>query len=238
MKKNKIWWAACCLFAIYSCSDCMDDAEKISSGKIDKKENYLIGQEAYKRDRKIIDEYTKRILGTKLSFNDKVLPEIVSNQDAKDIKGFFFVNNNIVSLGFFSYCLQEKIVIELIIEKLNNDKLKTQFDAALEKFSKKITDEFNNLKGLRNQEIYARVPDMNKIFNDEVLKIILPSVIEVIENDANLNNKFEKEKLKGYLEKEYMFGIAHILLKILIPDHQKREEEIKKKWPDHKLFSK
>lgn len=119
----------------------------------------------------------------------------------------------------------------MIIEKLNNDRLKTQFDAALEKFSKKITDEFNNLKGSSNQTMYSKVPDINKIFNDEVLKIILPSVIEVIENDANLNNKFENEKLKEYRERNYMFGIAHILLEVFIPGHQEREKAIQQKYP-------
>jgi hypothetical protein len=208
-----------------------DEAEKIFSSQIDKRENYTIGVGAYKRDREIIVALTRQIFGKKLNFEEEILPKTISSEKAKGIKSFFFVNNNIVLLGFFSYCLQEKIFIDLIIKKFENDQLEKKFKEVLENFYEEITSKINSLKREENQFIYSMVWDFNETFNNTVLKIILPKIIEDIKKNDSLKKKFEEGKLEKYEKGSHMFGLAHVLLAKVIPDRKERKEKILEKYP-------
>ena len=240
MKKNNIILPLYCLCTFCSCDSCDSDSAKITTANKDKNENYKLGIKIYKKDREKIKDFFEEIYDKQSDFDEvfnEVLPNEIEKKYHKSIEGFFYVNNNIVLSGLFTSILQEKVFIDLIIEKIkdNNTKnnLKKVLSDCLKNFLEKIKEKLPNIKNNENQILYNKVFDFNKLFNDEVLKIIIPDVIDAIVSD---NSKLGKD-IKKYKVKEWNFGISHILLSKL-ENSNDRENDIQNKLKNLKVNNK
>ena len=233
MKKNNIFLSLCVFVSVFSCDECQDNAEEISRGRKDTHENYIINPKAYSNYRNQLMGWGKNIFNDTFSIDTNILPESVKDF-ADNINGFYYVNTNITLRGFFHYCLQEVICIDLLIEKVNNISLKENFktylndgwngiNGILEKIKTKGGNNGNN--NIENQISYSLIFELNKTFNDEVLKKILPEIVETnIGIFGESKDEFEKHKI--------LSGKAHILLCKLdsYKTNENRERELGPKW--------
>ena len=230
MKKNNVALTLCLLCATYSCDGCMDDAEIVENTKHDSRENYTICKDAYANIRKKIANCWNVTFqsGQQQSENDilkpieNALPES-SKIDGNSTKDFFYVNNNIVLESFLRCCLQEKIWVELLIETIcaeSSDKknlLLSSFKKCLEDGEREIIGILTKLDNESNQDIYSKNFDLNKAFNDGVLKKILPEIIK------------EKPDLKKYENLPTYLGVAQMLMCEIMSD-ELREKKFAEKW--------
>jgi hypothetical protein len=212
----------------------MDDAE-INNKKSDKRENYVVAPSVYKKTRKKIESNWNKIFKSpeldKLSHINEFLPQEIKNEERETTKSFALVNNNIVLEGFLQCCLQEKIWIELLIEKIGIS-LQSDFEESWEKGAQAIGKILSELDvNNNNQEIYSKIYDLNKTFNDNVLKPIWNKIIESgkkSKKDELTNIKWDDYKaLPTYLT------VAHMLLCEIMKDQDEREKAFSKKWNEY-----
>lgn len=234
LHKKSIFLYLCFLFTTYSCDGCMDDAE-INNQKIDKRENYVVVPSVYKKTREKIVCNWNQIFNNysfnKLNSIESFLPQEIKNEERETTKSFALVNNNIVLEGFLQCCLQEKIWIELLIKKIDSS-LQSKFEQYWEKGAQEIGKILDKLKiNEDNQEIYSKIYELNKRFNDNVLKPIWEKIIKEGKKSENKNIDWENyENLPTYLT------AAHMLLCEILPDDKKdktREEKFKEKWNEY-----
>lgn len=234
LHKKSIFLYLCFLFTTYSCDGCMDDAE-INNQKIDKRENYVVVPSVYKKTREKIVCNWNQIFPNysfdKLNSRKHFLPETIKDEERETTKSFALVNNNIVLEGFLQCCLQEKIWIELLIEKIGIS-LQSDFEKSWENGAQAIGKILDKLKiNEDNQEIYSKIYELNKRFNDNVLKPIWEKIIKEGKKSENKNIDWENyENLPTYLT------AAHMLLCEILPDDKKdktREEKFKEKWNEY-----
>lgn len=243
MKKNNIILPIYCLCTFCSCNSCDSDSAEISARKIDKHENYKLGYGAYVKDRTKIKNFFEKIYdGQSDQHNfdnvfEEVLPETINQKNTNIIKDFFFVNNNIVLSGLFTSILQEKVFIDLTIEEVNNttkrDELKNKLSTCLGIFENKIKTKLDEIDKNQNQILYDNVFEFNKLFNDEVLKKIIPDITEAMIK----YNSIPESDIDEYKNKEWCFGISHILLSKLEMDSGQRNQNIQSKLQNLKTVN-
>lgn len=234
LHKKSIFLYLCFLFTTYSCDGCMDDAE-INNQKIDKRENYVVVPSVYKKTRKKIESNWNQIFNNysfnKLNNIESFLPQEIKNEERETTKSFALVNNNIVLEGFLQCCLQEKIWIELLIKKIGIS-LQSDFEKSWENGAQEIGKILSELKvDSDNQEIYSKIYDLNKTFNDNVLEPILKKIIE--SGEKAKKGELKSIKWNNYKDLPTYLTVAHMLLCEIMKDQDEREKDFSKKWDEY-----
>lgn len=231
LHKKSIFLYLCFLFTTYSCDGCMDDAE-INNQKIDKRENYVVVPSVYKKTReKIVCNWNQIFNKATLDNINKFLPPEIKNADKETTKSFALVNNNIVLEGFLQCCLQEKIWIELLIEKIGIS-LQSDFEESWEKGAQAIGKILSELDvNNNNQEIYSKIFELNVSLNDNVLKPILNQVIDG--GEQSKKDELKSIKWEDYKDLPTYLTVAHMLLCEIMKDQDEREKAFSKKWNEY-----
>ena len=153
----------------------------------------------YASDRKFIDRACNQIFGRTLDFNDSVLPQkIPANEDTCQPPHSFRKNNSIVLRGLFFTVLKEKVRIDLLIGKLGS-KLKRNFETYLREYQRKITVMVNGLSSMNyGMMIYSKMFELQNLFEEEVIKKIIPEIITEIKGNAVLKREFNEDELIQY----------------------------------------
>lgn len=231
LHKKSIFLYLCFLFTTYSCDGCMDDAE-INNQKIDKRENYVVVPSVYKKTReKIVCNWNQIFNKATLDNINKFLPPEIKNADKEATKSFALVNNNIVLEGFLQCCLQEKIWIELLIEKIGIS-LQSDFEESWEKGAQAIGKILSELDvNNNNQEIYSKIFELNVSLNDNVLKPILNQVIDG--GEQSKKDELKSIKWEDYKDLPTYLTVAHMLFCEIMKDQDEREKAFSKKWNEY-----
>ena len=234
LHKKSIFLYLCFLFTTYSCDGCMDDVE-INNKKSDKRENYVVAPSVYKKTRKKIESNWNQIFNNysfnKLNNIESFLPQEIKNEERETTKSFALVNNNIVLEGFLQCCLQEKIWIELLIEKIGIS-LQSDFEESWEKGAQAIGKILSELDvNNNNQEIYSKIFELNVSLNDNVLKPILNQVIDG--GEQSKKDELKSIKWEDYKDLPTYLTVAHMLLCEIMKDQDEREKAFSKKWNEY-----